>query len=47
MPNASQVSDPGRVVIHANEFGLYSEHTVKGLIQADNIIRLAPLESSF
>lgn len=30
MPKASQVPDPEGVIIHANEFGLYSEYTIKG-----------------
>lgn len=30
MPNALQVPDPEGVIVHANEFGLYSEYTIKG-----------------
>lgn len=30
MPNAWQVPAPGGFIIHANEFGLYSENTIKG-----------------
>lgn len=30
MPNALQVPDPESIMIHANEFGLYSEYLMTG-----------------